>query len=141
VPDTVADQVLGRFSEVGLIDDAAFAEQWVRSRHSARGLGRRALAAELHRKGLDDEVVGQAVAALDRDTEVRRARELVDRRLRSLTPGDRRAVPKLVGMLARKGYSAGLSYQVVGEALREHAAWRERDDLPDPFEIEQLADG
>src|SRR5262249_23326143 len=47
IPDEVADSVLGRFAEVGLIDDAAFARAWVESRHHGRGLGRRALAAEL----------------------------------------------------------------------------------------------
>jgi regulatory protein len=128
VPDQVAERVLGRFSEVGLIDDAAFAEQWVHSRHSSRGLARRALAAELHRKGVDGEVVGQAVAALDRDSEERRARELVDRRLRSMAPADERAANRLVGMLARKGYPAGVAYRVVREALREQGV----DDLPEP---------
>lgn len=127
VPDQVAERVLGRFSEVGLIDDAAFAEQWVRSRHSSRGLARRALAAELHRKGVDGEVVGHAVAALDRDSEERRARELVDRRLRSMAPADERAANRLVGMLARKGYPAGVAYRVVREALRERGV----DDLPE----------
>jgi regulatory protein len=128
VPGHVAERVLGRFSEVGLIDDAAFAEQWVRSRHGSRGLGRRALAAELQRKGLDGEVVGNAVAALDRGSEERRARELVDRRLRSLAPDDERTANRLVGMLARKGYPAGVAYRVVREALRQHGV----DDLPEP---------
>ena len=127
VPDQVAERVLGRFSEVGLIDDAAFAEQWVRSRHSTRGLARHALATELHRKGVDDEVVGHAVAALDRDTEERRARELVDRRLRTMASADERAANRLVGMLARKGYPAGVAYRVVREALRERGV----DGLPD----------
>jgi regulatory protein len=137
IADEVAERVLGRFSEVGLIDDAAFAEQWVRSRHSSRGLARRVLAAELRRKGVGGQVVGKAVAALDRDAEAKRARELVERRLRSIAPGDRRAAPRLVGMLARKGYPAGLCYAVVREALREHGTPVE--ELDDP-EFEHLSD-
>jgi regulatory protein len=138
IPDSVAEGVLSRFSEVGLIDDATFAEQWVRTRHSTRGLARRALAAELRRKGVDGEVAGQAVAALDRDSEAQRARELVDRRLRTLSANDARVVPRLVGMLARKGYPSGLSYQVVREALREHGV----DGVPDEadFELDHLGD-
>jgi regulatory protein len=138
IPDSVAEGVLSRFSEVGLIDDATFAEQWVRTRHSTRGLARRALAAELRRKGVDGEVAGQAVAALDRDSEAQRARELVDRRLRTLSANDARVVPRLVGMLARKGYPPGLSYQVVREALREHGV----DGVPDEadFELDHLGD-
>jgi regulatory protein len=126
VPADAADTVLERFDEVGLIDDAAFAGQWVRSRHRHRGLARRAIAQELRRKGVDDEVAGEALAEVDGESEARRARELVDRKLRTLpagTPEQRAtAARKLVGMLARKGYGAGVAYGVVKEALAEHGA-------------------
>jgi regulatory protein len=126
VPAEAAAAVLDRFDEVGLIDDAAFAGQWVRSRHEHRGLGRRAIAVELRRKGVADDVAGEALAGVDAAAEARRARELVDRKLRSLavdTPEKRAtAGRKLVGMLARKGYGAGTAYQVVREALAEHGA-------------------
>jgi regulatory protein len=132
IPTQVAERILSRFSEVGLIDDAAFAEQWVRSRHLTKGLGRHALAAELRRKGVDQETVGQAVAALDADAEARRARELVHRRLRSINPKDQRAASKLLGMLARRGYPSGLAYRVVREALRE----RGMGDLPEDIDVD-----
>ncbi|MGD9526881.1 RecX family transcriptional regulator [Pseudonocardia sp.] len=126
VPDDAAADVLGRFDEVGLIDDEAFAEQWVRSRHAHRGLGRRALAVELRRKGVADEIAVEAVAAVDDESEERRARELVVRRVRSLrteTPELRAAAGrKLVGMLARKGYGGGVAYRVVREVLAERGA-------------------
>lgn len=51
IPDDVAQQVLDRLVTVGLIDDAAYAEAWVRSRHESRGLARRALVHELRRRG------------------------------------------------------------------------------------------
>lgn len=131
VPDDAAAAVLGRFDEVGLIDDAAFAQQWVRSRHAVRGLGRRALAVELRRKGVADELAGEALDTIDRVSEERRARELVDRKLRTAqagTPQQRATLGRrLVGMLARKGYPAGVAYTVVREALAEHGA--EPDEL------------
>jgi regulatory protein len=133
VPDDAATTVLERFDEVGLIDDAAFAGQWVRSRHAHRGLARRAIAVELRRKGVSDEDAGEALAELDVESEERRARELVDRKLRSLTvaTADQRAsaARRLVGMLARKGYGAGVAYRVVREALAERGA--EADELGD----------
>jgi regulatory protein len=126
VPDRVAEKVLGRFSEVGLIDDATFAEQWVRSRHASRGLARRALAAELHRKGVDRGVADEALADLDMECERRKARELIDRRLRTLAvgcPEERaRTGRRLLGMLARKGYPAGVATEVVRAALAERGA-------------------
>jgi regulatory protein len=126
VPDDAAGQVLGRFDEVGLIDDAAFAGQWVRSRHRYRGLGRRAIAMELRRKGVDDEVAGEALAEVDGEAEELRARQLVDKKLRTMTlggPEERTAaVRRLVGMLARRGYGGGIAYGVVRAALAEHGA-------------------
>ncbi|WP_279583068.1 regulatory protein RecX [Fodinicola feengrottensis] len=52
VPESTATAVLARFAEVGLIDDASFAQEWVESRRRGRGLARRAIAMELRRKGL-----------------------------------------------------------------------------------------
>ena len=66
--DTI-DQVLSRLDEVGLVDDRAFAEQWVRCRHNYSGLARRALVAELRRKGVDGPVALEAAAEVDSDAE------------------------------------------------------------------------
>jgi regulatory protein len=118
VPDDAAEAVLGRFTEVGLIDDAMFANAWVESRHHGRGLGRRALAAELNQRGVDRDDIREAVAKLSPKTELATARALVERRLSSTAglPAQAR-VRRLVGMLARKGYPAGLAFRVVREAL------------------------
>ena len=126
VPAEAVASVLNRFDEVGLIDDAAFAGQWVRSRHRHRGLGRRAIAVELRRKGVADEVAGEALAEIDTESEDRRARELVDRKLRSVAvdTADRASDGRTsVGRHARpEGLRAGTAYRVVREALAERGA-------------------
>ncbi|MEU4802479.1 regulatory protein RecX [Actinosynnema sp. NPDC023587] len=131
-PET-AEVVLGRFDRAGLIDDAAFAEVWVRSRHAYQGLGRRALARELRQKGVADEVAAEAVAAVDDEAEQERARELVRKKLRSMSGVDDQAkIRRLVGALARKGYAEGMAYRVVREELRAAAVESPLDDfLPD----------
>lgn len=118
VPADAATAVLDRFTEVGLIDDEAFANAWVTSRHSGRGLGRRALSQELRKRGVDDETVRQAVATVSADDERTAAVDLVERRLRTMTglPRDTQ-IRRLVGMLARKGFSQSLAMSVVLEAL------------------------
>ena len=123
IPDAVADGVLERFTEVGLIDDQAFARAWVESRHHSRGLSRRALSTELRRRGVADDDVRDAVETLDPDQEVATARQLVDRKLRSTRgqPPDARA-RRLVGTLARKGYGPALAYRIVREALEAEGA-------------------
>ncbi len=110
--------MLERYSEVGMIDDEAFARAWVSSRHRGRGLARGALARELRQRGVDGSAIGEALTELDQDTEATTARALVDRRLRSMSgvPPEV-AFRRLMGMLARKGYSAGLSVRTVREAL------------------------
>ncbi|MEO3810030.1 recombination regulator RecX [Sphaerisporangium sp. B11E5] len=118
VPEDVAEAVLDRYTEVGLIDDEAYAEAWVDSRHAGRGLARRALASELRTRGVAEDTVRDAVDRLDPEQEVETARRLVARRLpatEGLEPAAR--VRRLAGMLARKGYSGGIAYRVVREAL------------------------
>lgn len=118
VPDEAAEQVLGRFTEVGIIDDALFASMWVTSRHRGRGLAGRALGQELRRKGIDDDTVREAVGQLDPEVEAETARGLVRRKLpstRGLATEAR--VRRLAGMLARKGYGAGLAFRIVKEEL------------------------
>ncbi len=118
VPDDAAEAVLDRFTEVNLIDDAAFARAWVDSRHAGRGLARRALTAELRAKGVDADVAAVAVQAVDDDDEREAARRLVERKLRAMQRLDRAtAGRRLVAMLARKGYGGGLAAAVVREAL------------------------
>ncbi|MEU5183657.1 recombination regulator RecX [Streptomyces longwoodensis] len=120
IPDEVAEEVLSRFEEVGLIDDGAFADAWVESRHHGRGLARRALARELRTKGVDSALIDEAVSQLDSEQEEATARELVARKLRSTRGLDRdKRLRRLAGMLARKGYPEGMALRVVRQALEE----------------------
>jgi regulatory protein len=118
VPDDAAEAVLDRFTEVGLIDDAAYARAWVSSRQAGRGLARRALSAELRAKGVDPEVAAEAVEQVDDEDERAAAQRLVARRMPSMGRLDRvTASRRLMGMLARKGYNGGLAAAVIREAL------------------------
>ena len=132
VPDETRERVLDRFGEVGLIDDAMFAEAWVESRHAGRGLAKRALAFELRRRGVEPAVVDEAVERLPAQQEEATARALVTGRLagtRSLEPAAR--TRRLAGMLARKGYPAGLAFRVVRDALEaEGVSEAEMPDEP-----------
>ncbi|MFE2285124.1 recombination regulator RecX [Streptomyces sp. NPDC059443] len=132
IPEEVSEQVLSRFEEVGLIDDAAFAGAWVESRHRGRGLARRALAQELRTKGVDPTLVQEALEQLDSDQEEETARELVERKLRSTRGLERdKRLRRLAGMLARKGYPEGMALRVVRRAL-EAEGTDEDLDADDP---------
>ena len=122
-PDDVSDRVLERLAEVGLVDDVGFAEQWVRSRRLKAGKGNRALAAELRTKGVADEVITAALADIDAGAERRRAEQLVRDKLRReklADDNDAKIARRLVGMLARRGYSESMAFDVVkGELTSE----------------------
>ncbi|MEU8103536.1 regulatory protein RecX [Nonomuraea muscovyensis] len=130
VPEEAAEAVLDRFSELGLINDEAFAEAWVDSRHHGRGLAKRALAAELRHRGVDSDTVNEAVERLDPDQEFETARRLVERKLASTRTLDTQTrTRRLAGMLARKGYPPGLAFRVVKEALEQEGLEID-DDFP-----------
>ena len=135
VPGEAAEAVLGRFADVGLIDDAAFARAWVESRHYSRGLSRRSLSAELRRQGVQSEEIREAVDTLDPEQEVVTARRLVQQKMagtRGQPPEVR--VRRAAGALARKGYPAGLVFRLIKEVLEQEGAQTEILDLdPDQF--------
>jgi regulatory protein len=110
--------VLDRLAAVGLVDDRAFADDYVLSRHRDRGLAVREISRQLRDKGVDEAVITTAVAGVDVAAEAEAARQLVLRKLRSmarLTPEVK--TRRLVGMLARKGYSPSMAFQVVRDAV------------------------
>lgn len=120
IPEDVADRVLDRFVEVGLIDDAAFATMWVESRHRTRGAARSVLRQELRRKGVSPDLAEVAVSSVSSEAERERAVHLVRVKARSLMRLEPEArVRRLVGMLQRRGYSAGVAYAVVREVVRD----------------------
>lgn len=117
----VTAAALERFAEVGLINDASFAEQWVHERHTYSGRGRKALQRELREKGVAPGDAEQALSMVTDDAEHARAADLVRRKLRTL-PADLdrdKAVRRLVGMLARRGYDQSTAFAVVTAALDE----------------------
>jgi regulatory protein len=140
VPDEAANEVLGRYEDVGLIDDAAFARAWVESRHYSRGLAGRALSAELRQRGVAADEIREAIdEQLGPDAEAGAARRLVAGKLaatRRLPPEQR--TRRLAGLLARKGYPAGLAFRVIREALEAEGEAAFPEDEP-PFDGEVLS--
>src|SRR5271157_3220227 len=119
-PDDVSARALDRLTDVGLVDDAGFAEQWVHSRRANAGKGKRALAAELHTKGVDNDVITSVLGGINPAEEGGRAEQLVRARLRreNLSDADdARVSRRLVAMLARRGFSQTMAYEVVSAEL------------------------
>ncbi len=133
IPEDVADRVLERFAEVGLIDDASYAQQWVEARRRTRGTARAVLRQELRRKGVDDEDVQAALETIDPEDERERARELVRSKARAASRLDPAArMRRFSGMLQRRGYPASVAFGVVREVLAELDGDDPVGDGPEP---------
>jgi regulatory protein len=124
-PDDVSERVLDRLAAAGLVDDAGFAEQWVYSRRVSAGKSKHALAAELHTKGVDNDVITAVLGGMKPAAERGRAEQLVRARLRRENLGDdeARVSRRLVAMLARRGFDQTMACDVVSTEL---AAERDR---------------
>src|ERR1700721_1265355 len=132
VPAEAAETVLSRFTDVGLIDDAAFARAGLEPGHHSRGLSRRSLSAELRRQGIENEEIREAVDTLDPEQEVATARRLVEQKMAGTRgqPSEVR-VRRAAGALARKGYPAALVFRLIKEVLEQegHQSAAEALDL------------
>lgn len=119
-PDEIIVAALDRLTEVGVIDDAAYARDYAASRQRSRGLSASAIRRELARKRLDPALIDAAVEGIDRDDEYATAVDLVRRKAPGTARLDRQArVRRLTGMLIRKGYSPSVAFTVVKEVLAD----------------------
>ena len=133
IPEDVAEAVLDRFQEARLINDADFADMWVRSRSQSRKLAKGALRRELAEKGIDQDTAAAALEQLTDADEEAAARQLVERKLRPGTDFQDRAerdkaTRRLASMLARKGYQPSQAFRIVNEVL-ESCAGPDRANL------------
>ncbi|MCL1897278.1 MAG: recombination regulator RecX [Micrococcales bacterium] len=123
VPPQVIDKVLDRFVEVGLVDDQAYAEMLVRTRHSERGLTGPALAAELRRRGIDDQVAASAMEQISAEGQTERAEALALKKLSSTRGLDYQVrLRRTVSLLTRKGYSSGQALEITRRLLDQEEA-------------------
>ena len=128
ISDEVASVALDRFEEVGLINDQALASNYVSSQHERKGLGKNALRQQLRAKGVSDDVALEAISQISDDQEFQAAFALACKKIRSLQRDDAKTqLRKIVGVLARKGYSSNLAFRVAKEVIT---------DLPDGLPLE-----
>jgi len=126
--EAVVDDVLDDLAGVGLLDDAAFAHEWVRQRHARRGKSSRVLDRELQDKGVDSATRADALEQIDAADEEATARALAEKKDRSVrtVPADRaesdKALRRIVGVLARRGFAQGMSLRIARDALDERVA-------------------
>jgi regulatory protein len=117
--ETVVDDVVAKFVDLGYLDDEAFAEQLAMSAIERRGQGRRAVVQTLRKRGIPREVADAAVADLP-DDDAERALEFARSRIRGVSGKEYDAsLRRLAGQLARRGYASSVSLDAARQALAE----------------------
>lgn len=128
VTAAIAHEVMARIDRAGLVDDAAFAREWVTQRRDLRGLSDEALRRELRSREVGDAHIDQALAIGGPGDEEQRCRELVRTRLRPEQhrldddpdgAHRRRMARRLDALLTRKGYPGDLAVRVISSELRD----------------------
>ncbi|WP_172252907.1 regulatory protein RecX [Saccharibacillus deserti] len=115
-PDAIADTVQ-RLQEENLIDDAAYAQEWAQQRVTGRKKGKVLVKQELKRKGVDAELIDDALDALGEDDEMRSAEELAAKKWRT-TKGDlwdRKR--KTAAFIMRRGFSSDIARRALDRVL------------------------
>lgn len=125
------EPLLDKFEAAKLIDDAEYAQTFVAQKSRTKKLSRAALRRELAERGVRGEEAENALAQRTDEQEREDAAELVCKKLRpGMDLSDRaekdRVTRRLLGMLARRGYSSSVSMSVIREEL---AAYGEEDEL------------
>ena len=125
------EPLLDKFEAAKLIDDAEYAQTFVAQKSRTKKLSRAALRRELAERGVRGEEAENALAQRTDEQEREDAAELVRKKLRpGMDLSDRaekdRVTRRLLGMLARRGYSSSVSMSVIREEL---AAYGAEDDL------------
>ena len=116
IPPEDVERAIETLIEQRYLDDERFARLFVEDKRELEQWGSERIELALLAKGLDRELVREAVTRAGPQTELGRALELLRRRFPS-PPADRRERERALGVLIRKGYDSELAL----DALAVHA--------------------
>ena len=120
--EDIIEDVENRLQENGFIDDARFAQLWVENRSEFRPRGKRALSYELKQRGIDTQIINQALEDIDEDELAYRAARAHYHKVKNLEWKEYRK--KMFGFLSRRGFSYGVCKPIVT------LIWEEEHDQP-----------
>jgi regulatory protein len=126
VPEEIIQEVLERLQRSGIVDNRRFARTWIENRSEFRPRSRRALAYELRRRGIEQEVIQDSLESLDDEELAYQAAIKQTRKYRELPWQEYRQ--KMYAFLARRGFSYETAAPVVARIWAEHRADESLDE-------------
>lgn len=117
-PKDVIDEMIQKCVDNNWINDERYAENFLRSKQEYGKLGKNAIRVELMKKGVSTDITNDVLSEVDSESERERAVELVKSKLYSTRNLEKqKRINRLLGLLARKGYSSSIAYDVIREVL------------------------
>ncbi|GAA0036858.1 regulatory protein RecX [Brevibacterium metallidurans] len=112
------DRLIAKLQRSNLLDDGQFAQRFAKAQRESRKLSRSALRRQLVKKGIDEETIAGVVAEVDGEEDL--AREVAEKKARSTRGLDHEVRERrILGMLARRGFSSTICLKVTREVLAE----------------------
>ena len=114
----IANSVLDELELQGLLNDLEFANIWAESRQRQKKLSKRVISGELRTKGVAQDIIDEVISKIDDEAEYQLAFSLAEKKFRSCSHLEPEKIySRISGLLARKGFGAGLSSRIVRELL------------------------
>ena len=123
--DDVIEEVLGRFQDLGLINDEQFSDSWIRHRLEGKPMGKTRIKWELRQKGVDNETAEAALSQIDGETEYRLAVAAAGKRWEKDNDPDTRARRRRVASYLQR---QGFGWEVVSRAMNDLCEENETED-------------
>ena len=116
VENDVANAIIYRLQEAGLINDAEFAKAWTQSRHNAKKLSKRIIAGELRSRGVDQLSIDTALNEIDEEDEYHMAFSFAMKKYSTMSRLEAEVqIRRIQSLLQRKGFS----FDLIGRVIRE----------------------
>lgn len=125
-----ASEAVERLTKEGLINDAAYAQEWASQRVRGRGKGKLWVRQELRQKGVSKPLIEEALDTVSEDEEYESAKELAAKKWRTTTGEMMDRKRKTGAFLLRRGYQGALVSRVIRELIQEDGM-RDEDDWED----------
>lgn len=120
IPPEFQEQILVRFAELRLIDDAEYARIFTRDSFHLRGLGPAQIRSKLRERGVADTDISEALAQIPDEQWAERAFEMAQKRIRILSGLPQQKIRhRLSSYLARLGYDYSIVHSAVDDAVAE----------------------
>ncbi|HKW15026.1 MAG TPA: RecX family transcriptional regulator [Candidatus Krumholzibacteria bacterium] len=126
--DTIRTGIVRELEEIGLVDDARFAREFVAVKKDVRRVGPHRLRYDLGKLGLARTAVDEALSDFGAEEQLTMARALAEKQLGASLPNEK-LVRRVIGMLRRKGYDYSVVNKVAYELARRIPNSNATDDI------------